>query len=305
VTAPDRAEFDGLAVVTGVSAAVVLGVCVVVSYVHGHDVAFRATANEYLSWGIPAGVDGLGLAGSARLVSDRRAGRRPLGSAYVAAGFGVLASLGANIVAVNPELVSDLTVKLAVAVYPPVGALLVGHLALHALGQRAPAADTAPEPAAVVPAPDPEPPRAPVAPAAPERAAEDRGWTRAPAPGSALPETRALERGPDARPGHERGPARAQDAPRQDAAPAPNARVVSPGPATDAAADLDPALVARAERVADALQLDGRPLSERALVAGLKADSTGTGVGRPVAKALLAHLDTRSHASTNGKVPVP
>lgn len=297
MTAPP-ADDRALRAVTITAAGVVAAVCVVVSYVHGHDVALRATGSDWLSWGIPAGVDGLGFAGSARLIVDHRAGRKMNPSALIAAVIGLAASLAANVVAVDPTIVTDRQVRLVVAAYPPVALFIVGHLVLDALGRAAPAAADEPEtrPAERVPAP---------APAAPERAPADRGWTRAPAPETrperapvalpAAPETRA----PDAPAAPERVPERAPDASGPvSAAPEPDA---SPG--ADAVV-LDPVLVERAERAADLLQVAGTPLSQRALIAALRDDDHPGGVGVPKAKALLAHLEARSHASTNGKALV-
>lgn len=292
--ADDRA----LRTVTLAAAGVVATVCVVVSYVHAYEVAHRATGSEWLSRGLPAGVDGLGFAGSARLVVDHRAGRSMNLTALAAAVLGLAASLAANVVAVDPTIVDEGTVRLVVAAYPPVALFIVGHLVLDALGSSHPdAAEPEARPDKSAPAP---------ASTAPERAPDDRGWTRAPAPETrpgrapvALPaalEARTSDAPAAPERASERVPERTQDA----VAPTPDAPVPA-APAEPDTADLDPVLVERAERAADRLQVAGTALSQRALIAALRDDDHPGGVGVPKAKALLAHLEARSHASTNGR----
>lgn len=275
--------------VTAISTAVVAAGCVAVSYAHAHDVAVRAGMEDPLAIVYPACIDALGVAGSARLVADQRAGRRPLPSAVIAAVLGLAASLAANLVAVDPTLVSDQWVRLVVAGYPPVGLFIIGHLALEAFGGGRPDARPATG----------EPTDTRAGPSARATTRPEKRALDAPAHERALPERvqpRALT--PDA-------PARPLDATPRPAERAPMATEPSASDAPETRPVLDATLIERAERVRDSLTAEGVALSDRKLTEGLRADEYEGGVSRDTVKALRAALDARSHAATNGKAAHP
>lgn len=168
----DRAEAanGGLYWVTMGATGVVALVCVVVSYVHAHEVVARAFGphagrlESALAWAVPVVADGAGFAGSARLIYDARSHRAGSNSAKLAAALGLVASLAANLFAVIPEWAPDRHVQVAVALYPVVVLAILAHLALESIGMRsqavarheppsAPQAAQEPPPAAVTPEP--------------------------------------------------------------------------------------------------------------------------------------------------------
>jgi hypothetical protein len=136
------------------SAAVVAIVCATYSADHAVTVAERAIDGR-LTWGFPLVLDGLAIAGSARLVDDHRAHRASPLSAYAAALLGLVGSLAANVVGVVPDLVTDRQVQLVVAVYPPVALALLVHLGLRYLADVDPAAAASPD--LTADRPDPRP----------------------------------------------------------------------------------------------------------------------------------------------------
>lgn len=88
--------------------AVVAGVAGFSSYRHIVEVAQRAGEHAAVAAVLPLSIDGLIVVGTMAMVEDKRAGRRPRLSARVALGFGVVATLVANIASAQPHLMARL-----------------------------------------------------------------------------------------------------------------------------------------------------------------------------------------------------
>jgi hypothetical protein len=88
--------------------AVVAGVAGFSSYRHIVEVAQRAGEHQAVAAVLPLSIDGLIVVGTMAMVEDKRAGRRPRLSARVALGFGVVATLAANIASAQPHLMARL-----------------------------------------------------------------------------------------------------------------------------------------------------------------------------------------------------
>lgn len=104
---------------TRATTAVVAGVAGFSSYRHIVEVAQRAGEHQAVAAVLPLSIDGLILVGTMAMVEDKRAGRRPRLSARVALGFGVVATLAANIASAQPNLMARL-----VAAVPAVAFLI-------------------------------------------------------------------------------------------------------------------------------------------------------------------------------------
>lgn len=89
-----------------VTAALVAGVAGFSSYRHIVEVAQRAGEHAAVAAVLPLSIDGLIVVGTMAMVEDKRAGRRPRLSARVALGFGVVATLAANIASAQPHLMA-------------------------------------------------------------------------------------------------------------------------------------------------------------------------------------------------------
>lgn len=76
------------------------------SYRHIVEVALRAGEHQSVAAVLPLSIDGLIVVGTMAMVEDKRAGRRPRLSARVALGFGVVATLAANIASAQDHLMS-------------------------------------------------------------------------------------------------------------------------------------------------------------------------------------------------------
>jgi hypothetical protein len=76
------------------------------SYQHIVEVAYRAGEHPTVAAVIPLSIDGLIVVGTMAMVEDKRADRRPRLSARVALGFGVVATLAANIASAQPHFMS-------------------------------------------------------------------------------------------------------------------------------------------------------------------------------------------------------
>ncbi|WP_412736950.1 DUF2637 domain-containing protein [Krasilnikovia sp. MM14-A1259] len=150
--------------------AVVAGVAGFSSYRHIVEVAQRAGEHHAVAAVLPLSIDGLILVGTMAMVEDKRAGRRPRLSARVALGFGVVATLAANIASAQPHLTARL-----VAAVPAVAFLITVEVLARAgrtrevqrpAGESQPVIDESARPVEAVPvavAPVSAPP-APVAP---------------------------------------------------------------------------------------------------------------------------------------------
>lgn len=118
--------------VTIAAVVVVTAVCAVVSYSHIRDLAAFAGAGDLAGW-LPLGIDGLVVACSGSLIADRRQGQRGHPSAWAGLILGLAATLAANVIAVDPELVSVRVVQWVLAGYAPVALAVSGHLLLRML----------------------------------------------------------------------------------------------------------------------------------------------------------------------------
>jgi hypothetical protein len=120
---------------TAAAVVVVTVVCAVVSYSHIRDLA-RAAGMGGLSGWLPLGIDGLVVAASCSLIVDRQLGRPGHALAWTGVALGLAGSLAANILAVDPELVSLRAVRWTLAGYGPAALAVSGHLLMRMLGDR-------------------------------------------------------------------------------------------------------------------------------------------------------------------------
>jgi Protein of unknown function (DUF2637) len=134
--APDAARVPlPLLAVTGAAVVVVTVVCAVVSYSHIRDLATTAGMGGLAGW-LPLGVDGLVVAASCSLIVDRQLGRPGHALAWAGVALGLAGSLAANVLAVDPTLVSLRAVRWALAGYGPAALAVAGHLLFRMLGDR-------------------------------------------------------------------------------------------------------------------------------------------------------------------------
>ncbi len=132
----ERRRIDPMVVVTVIAVAVVAVVAMIASYSHTHDLARLAGQSGGLAKVLPAAVDGLVIAGSTSLLVDRRAGRDASPLAWAAVVIGLVSSMAANVVAVDPTLVDLRVVRWVMAGYAPVALAISGHLLLRMLDHR-------------------------------------------------------------------------------------------------------------------------------------------------------------------------
>jgi hypothetical protein len=112
-------------VLTGVAVALVTAVCAVVSYSHIRHLADVAGMGHAAV--LPLALDGMVVACAGSLLVDRRRGQRGSRAARAGLVIGLVASIMANAVAVDPTLAPLRFVRFVLAVYPP---LALG-LSLH------------------------------------------------------------------------------------------------------------------------------------------------------------------------------
>jgi hypothetical protein len=124
-----------LLAVTAAAVVVVTVVCAVVSYSHIRDLATTAGMGGLAGW-LPLGVDGLVVAASCSLIVDRQLGRAGHALAWAGVALGLAGSLAANVLAVDPTLVSLRAVRWALAGYGPAALAVSGHLLFRMLGDR-------------------------------------------------------------------------------------------------------------------------------------------------------------------------
>jgi hypothetical protein len=124
-----------LLVVTAAAVVVVTLVCAVVSYSHIRHLARTAGMGSLAGW-LPLGVDGLVVAASCSLIVDRQLGRPAHALAWAGVALGLAGSLAANVLAVDPTLVSLRAVRWALAGYGPAALAVSGHLLFRMLGDR-------------------------------------------------------------------------------------------------------------------------------------------------------------------------
>ena len=124
-----------LLAVTVAAVVVVTVVCAVVSYSHISELARVAGMGSLAGW-LPLGIDGLVVAASCSLIVDRQLGRPGHALAWTGVALGLAGSLAANILAVDPELVSLRAVRWTLAGYGPAALAVSGHLLMRMLGDR-------------------------------------------------------------------------------------------------------------------------------------------------------------------------
>jgi Protein of unknown function (DUF2637) len=124
-----------LLAVTAAAVVVVTVVCAVVSYSHIRDLAQVAGMGNLAGW-LPLGIDGLVVAASCSLIVDRQLGRPGHALAWAGVALGLAGSLTANVLAVDPELVSLRAVRWALAGYGPAALAVSGHLLMRMLSDR-------------------------------------------------------------------------------------------------------------------------------------------------------------------------
>jgi hypothetical protein len=124
-----------LLAVTAAAVVVVTVVCAVVSYSHIRHLARTAGMGSLAGW-LPLGVDGLVVAASCSLIVDRQLGRPGHPLAWAGVALGLAGSLTANVMAVDPTLVSLRAVRWALAGYGPAALAVSGHLLFRMLGER-------------------------------------------------------------------------------------------------------------------------------------------------------------------------
>jgi hypothetical protein len=120
---------------TAAAVVVVTVVCAVVSYSHIRDLARAAGMGGLAGW-LPLGVDGLVVAASCSLIVDRQLGRPGHALAWAGVALGLAGSLAANVMAVDPALVSLRAVRWVLAGYGPAALAVSGHLLFRMLGDR-------------------------------------------------------------------------------------------------------------------------------------------------------------------------
>ncbi|MFI7426084.1 DUF2637 domain-containing protein [Micromonospora sp. NPDC049836] len=130
------------------AAALVAAVAGFASYRHIYDVATAAGEHQGVAAVLPLAIDGLILVATLAMLDDKRRQRRPRLSARVALGFGVAATLAANVASAHPTVTARL-----VAAVPAVSFLLAVEV-LARSGKPLPVA----EPVEVTPEPAPADP---------------------------------------------------------------------------------------------------------------------------------------------------
>jgi Protein of unknown function (DUF2637) len=121
--------------VTFVAVGTVLVVAAVVSYVHIRHLAQTAGMGSLAGW-LPFALDGMVLACTGFLLDGPHPRKVDVVIARAGLFIGLVSSIAANALAVDPELASPRAVRLALAVYPPLAVAVTGHLALRMRGDR-------------------------------------------------------------------------------------------------------------------------------------------------------------------------
>jgi hypothetical protein len=114
---------NGTRTARNISAAVVASIAAWSSYRHMVHVALHVGEQPSIAWVLPLSVDGLLVVASIAMVDDRQAGRTVRWSARIAFGFGIVASLAANVAAAHPTAGARL-----VAAWPALALLLTVEL---------------------------------------------------------------------------------------------------------------------------------------------------------------------------------
>jgi hypothetical protein len=130
------------AVTSRAAAALVAAVAGFSSYQHIVKVATGAGEHHSVGYVLPLAIDGLIVVGTAALLEDKRANRQPRLSARFALGFGIVATIAANIASAQPTWTARL-----VAAVPAISFLIAVEVLARAGKPR-----VATEPATVTPA---------------------------------------------------------------------------------------------------------------------------------------------------------
>jgi hypothetical protein len=133
---PPQAAPTALIAVTVAAVAIVALVTMFTSYSHTMDLAQAAGQAPLVARILPAAVDGLVIAGSTSLLVDHHLDRPGSPLAWAAVALGLVSSMAANVVAVDPTLVDVRHVKWVMAAYAPLALAVSGHLLLRMLSQR-------------------------------------------------------------------------------------------------------------------------------------------------------------------------
>jgi hypothetical protein len=134
---------SGVRTVLYVAAVVVSVPAAVVSYVHMHELA-RVAGEGWLAWLEPLPTDGLVVFASTLLYAQHRAGQKVNWLVVPAIILGVLASLGANVLSREPDLVDPMWLGIVVRAWPPLALAITADLVWQLLGLRQEASREAP-----------------------------------------------------------------------------------------------------------------------------------------------------------------
>ncbi|MGH3661469.1 MAG: DUF2637 domain-containing protein [Micromonosporaceae bacterium] len=119
------------------SATVVAGVAAVASYTHMRDLAAAHGQPDVLAHLLPLSVDGMLIVSTIAMADDKAAGKTARLSARVSFTIGVVASIGANVLAAPPGLIARI-----ISAWPAVALLLVVEMTSHTDVKPAPRDDT-------------------------------------------------------------------------------------------------------------------------------------------------------------------
>lgn len=129
---------------------VVAAVAGFASYSHIVKVAKSVHEADQVAFVLPLSIDGLIVVGTMAMLDDKRHGRRPRTSARVALGFGIVATLAANVASAQPSLKARL-----VAAVPAI-AFLIAVEVLARVGRQLSATEAAEQQPVVQAEPDSE-----------------------------------------------------------------------------------------------------------------------------------------------------
>jgi hypothetical protein len=127
----------GVRAVLKAAAVVVIIPAAVISYVHMHELASEA-GEGWLAWLEPLPTDGLVVFASTLLYAQHRAGQKVHWLVVPAIILGVLASLGANVLSREPDLVDPMWLGFVVRAWPPLALAITADLVWQLVGLRSP-----------------------------------------------------------------------------------------------------------------------------------------------------------------------
>lgn len=144
--------------VASISGTVVAVVAIYASYSHMHDLVLLAGEDEDLARIVPASIDGLVFFAAAVMWAQHKTGEKVHRMAPAALWLAGGASLGANVISKWPDVATSWLARLAVAAWPAIAVIVMGHLAVQLIGlvlrerRPAPPARTAARPGRAAPA---------------------------------------------------------------------------------------------------------------------------------------------------------